>query len=306
MDKDQIIQLRNHHLKQGRNNDRRPIYPITKAECIIGDIGGGVEKVDTLPETGKEGKIYYNTSDGTYYGYDKKGFTAIGSDIETVASLGSTFADMTSVDTPIPVPAGSDRSALPRLVYKYSDESSDTKLWITHISQQDENYFINQQLDVNPNTIFYNSTHHYYFKIAPMPYVASFDEDNWKPVIEYKYKPIVVCTEQTIIPNNECTFTDETSGGVTGLLILSPSCFCDMGGVDIVEFTQIGSIPYNEEPLLEAQVISGRFIANSNNIPIMLSDGIDQADGNPSIKQGHLYEYSIFKGIFNLIDVSPN
>lgn len=87
MDKDQIIQLRNHHLKQGRNNDRRPIYPITKAECIIGDVGGGVEKVDTLPEKGEEGKIYYNNADGIYYVYDKKGFTAIGSDIEKVISL---------------------------------------------------------------------------------------------------------------------------------------------------------------------------------------------------------------------------
>jgi len=34
--KDNYIQLRNHHLKQGRNNDRTPIYPITKPECIKG------------------------------------------------------------------------------------------------------------------------------------------------------------------------------------------------------------------------------------------------------------------------------
>lgn len=29
--------------------------------------GGGVTKVDTLPEQGEEGKIYYNTTTGTYY-----------------------------------------------------------------------------------------------------------------------------------------------------------------------------------------------------------------------------------------------
>lgn len=34
--KDNYIQLRNHHLKQGRNNDRTPIYPITKPECVKG------------------------------------------------------------------------------------------------------------------------------------------------------------------------------------------------------------------------------------------------------------------------------
>lgn len=83
MDKDQIIQLRNHHLKQGRNNDRRPIYPITKAECIIGGAGGGVEKVDTLPEKGEEGKIYYNTNDKKYYTYtNKDGFDEIGSGVD--------------------------------------------------------------------------------------------------------------------------------------------------------------------------------------------------------------------------------
>lgn len=74
-----ILQLRNHHLKQGRSNDRKPIYPITKAECIIGDIGGGVQKVNTLPEEGEEGKIYYNTSDMQYYKYDvENGFTNLG------------------------------------------------------------------------------------------------------------------------------------------------------------------------------------------------------------------------------------
>ena len=79
MDKDQIIQLRNHHLKQGRNNDRRPIYPITKAECIIGDVGGGVEKVATLPEKGEEGKIYYNTTNKQYYRYHEgSGFSTMG------------------------------------------------------------------------------------------------------------------------------------------------------------------------------------------------------------------------------------
>ena len=79
MDKDQIIQLRNHHLKQGRNNDRRPIYPITKAECIIGDVGGGVQKVDTLPETGEEGNIYYNTTNKQYYRYHEgSGFSTMG------------------------------------------------------------------------------------------------------------------------------------------------------------------------------------------------------------------------------------
>ena len=156
----------------------------------------------------------------------------------------------------------------------------------------------------NPNTIFYNSTHHYYFKIAPVPYVDSFNDNILEAVIGYTYKPIVVCTEQTIIPPMGCTWS--LGFEKVGFGILSPSCFCDMGRVDSVKFTQIGSIPYNEEPLLRAQVISGRFRANMNNISIMLLDGIIPADGNPSIEGDRWYEYSIFDGILNLIDVTPD
>lgn len=303
MDKDQIIQLRNHHLKQGRNNDRRPIYPITKAECIIGDVGGGVEKVDTLPETGEAGKIYYNTSDGKYYAYDKKEFTSIGSGIETVTTFGVASNGMPSVDTQLPIPSDEVRNILPALYYQYTNDN--IKLWIVRISQQDENYAIIHPLGVNPDTIFYNSIHHYYFKIAPVPYVASYNKSNRKAVIAYKYKPIVVCTEQTIIPSTECTFNDTQHGEVVGLLILSPSCFCEMGMVDYVEFVEIGPILYREEPLLKAQVISGKFVANKDNVRIMLpTNSIHFAGGNPKIKENHIYEYSIFDGVFNLIDIT--
>lgn len=63
------FQLRNYHIRRGRPKDSSPLYPITKAEYIIGDIGG-VTKVTVLPETGEEGKIYYNTTDKKYYVYD--------------------------------------------------------------------------------------------------------------------------------------------------------------------------------------------------------------------------------------------
>lgn len=307
MDKEQIIQLRNHHLKQGRNNDRRPIYPITKAECIIGDVGGGVEKVDTLPETGEEGKIYYNTTNKKYYTYTNEGgFNETGSGIETVTTFNvvPNGEGMPSVDTQIPISPDEQSDfllALPALYYQYTNDN--IKLWII-LPQPDQHWAIIHPLDVNPDTIFYNSTYHYYFKIAPVPYVASYHQFNRKPVIAYKYNPVVVCTEQTIIPEVGCTVNLDNER--IGFGILSPSCFCDMGHVDKVNFIQIGSIPYIEEPLLRAQVISGRFRANTNNIPIMLLDGIIPADGNPSIEQNHWYEYSIFNGIFNLIDVTPN
>lgn len=39
--------------------------------------GGGVTKVNTLPKTGEAGKIYYNTSDNTYYVYNNDKFEPI-------------------------------------------------------------------------------------------------------------------------------------------------------------------------------------------------------------------------------------
>lgn len=269
----------------------------------LGGAGGGVQKVDTLPEKGEDGKIYYNTNNKKYYTYTNKGgFNEIGSGVETVTTFGvvPNGEDMPSVDTQIPIVSDEHRDSLPALYYQYPNDN--IKLWIV-LPQPDQHHAIIHPLDVNPDTIFYNSTHHYYFKIAPVPYVASFDEDNWKPVIAYKYTPKVVYTEQTIIPEAGCTWRLDNER--VGFVILSPSCFCEMGEVDSVEVVEIGTVPYNEEPLLKAQVISGRFVAKSDNIFIRFPNYIYWADGNPSITQGHVYEYSILNKAFNLIDITP-
>lgn len=266
--------------------------------------GSGVTRVASLPATGEEGKIYYNTNNKKYYTYTNEGgFNETGSGIETVTTFSviPNDDDMPSVDTQIPIAPDENSNPWPALYYKYTNDN--IKLWIV-LPQPDQHYAIIHPLDVNPDTIFYNSTHHYYFKIAPVPYVASFDEDNWKPVIAYRYTPMVVCTEQTIIPGEGCT--EKLDKERIGFVILSPSCFCEMGMVDSVEVVEIGIVPYNEEPLLKAQVISGRFRANSDNIGIMLPDSIYFADGNPLIKQGHVYEYSILDNVFNLIDITPS
>lgn len=47
----------------------------------------GVTNVDVLPETGDEGKIYYNTTDNKYYIYTENGFTEFGSGVTKVTSL---------------------------------------------------------------------------------------------------------------------------------------------------------------------------------------------------------------------------
>lgn len=73
------FQLRNYHIRRGsRPKDSTPLYPITKAENIIG--GAGVTQVAELPATGDEGKIYYNTTEKKYYTYtEENGWSEIGS-----------------------------------------------------------------------------------------------------------------------------------------------------------------------------------------------------------------------------------
>ena len=44
----------------------------------LGGEGGNVSNVSSLPETGKAGEIYYNTTDGKYYVYTEEGFTEFG------------------------------------------------------------------------------------------------------------------------------------------------------------------------------------------------------------------------------------
>lgn len=88
MDKN-LIQLRNYHLRRGKNNDSTPIYPITKPECIKGLSEyiqdnvemNGVTPVDTLPATGEQGKVYYNTTDNKYYIYNGTDFKPFGGDV---------------------------------------------------------------------------------------------------------------------------------------------------------------------------------------------------------------------------------
>lgn len=87
--KEQIVQLREHDLNRGHNKSQTPVYPKTIAAAVEGleDIGRGITEVTELPETGEEGKIYYNTTDKNYYTYNSNEakFTMLGnSDIPIV------------------------------------------------------------------------------------------------------------------------------------------------------------------------------------------------------------------------------
>jgi hypothetical protein len=84
------VQLRNYHVRRGKDKDNTPLYPITKAENIIG--GAGVTQVTELPATGDEGKIYYNTTEKKYYTYtEENGWSELGSGSGSGGSDGPTY-----------------------------------------------------------------------------------------------------------------------------------------------------------------------------------------------------------------------
>lgn len=77
--KEQIVQLREHDMNRGHNKSKTPVYPVTVPEAILGfDSLGGATIVETLPETGRAGIIYYNTEDSNYYVYTENGFKEFG------------------------------------------------------------------------------------------------------------------------------------------------------------------------------------------------------------------------------------
>lgn len=92
INKEQIVQLREHDLNRGHNKSQTPIYPKTVVEAVEGleDVSG-VTVVEELPESPEPGKIYYNTTDGYYYIVDDSGETpkcvAIGNQDIPVVSL---------------------------------------------------------------------------------------------------------------------------------------------------------------------------------------------------------------------------
>lgn len=78
---------------------------------------GGVTQVDTLPATGEEGKIYYNTTDGKYYTYDDGEYAPLGVEETTI------ITDIDDVETygPSDTPSECDYIIEPNVFYNIED-----------------------------------------------------------------------------------------------------------------------------------------------------------------------------------------
>lgn len=86
INREQIVQFREHDMNRGHNKSQTPVYPITVPQAVLnlaeyleelGIGGNGVEVVNTLPNSGEEGKIYYSTNDGKYYIYSNDTFQTL-------------------------------------------------------------------------------------------------------------------------------------------------------------------------------------------------------------------------------------
>ena len=92
-------------------------------------------------------------------------------------------------------------------------------------------------------------------------------------------------------------------------IYLTPSVYWDLtvfGNIDAFGVTNCNRMQdyYSKFFRKQAHII-GRFIAGVNDIPISVNyDGMIFPDTNPSIVSGHTYEFNIFDGVFNLIDVT--
>lgn len=91
---------------------------------------------------------------------------------------------------------------------------------------------------------------------------------------------------------------------------LTPTIYWDytkvgtsIGGLRIIP--NVGNINYGNNYSYRLLPIQGRFVAGTDDTPIT-SEYTDMIfpDTNPSIVSGHTYEFNIFDGVFNLIDVT--
>lgn len=111
-----------------------------------------------------------------------------------------------------------------------------------------------------------------------------------------RYK--VLYYKQYLRENNYRTVS---SGGSTSAMVQLVPQVNYLGEIAALQFNYKNNL---HEELLNTIPIVGRFIATVDDVNIILPPGILLSGGNPSIYNEHEYEYNIFNGKFNLMDVT--
>ena len=89
---------------------------------------------------------------------------------------------------------------------------------------------------------------------------------------------------------------------------LTPCVYHEHGTINVLHVRSSAYFSYllnSIVDLIKPFPVVGRFVAGTDSIPINSGDYIDVfPDSNPSIIEGHTYEYNILGGVFNLIDIT--
>jgi hypothetical protein len=105
-----------------------------------------------------------------------------------------------------------------------------------------------------------------------------------------------------------CFYYYSQPGSAKGKCKLTPCVYHEHGTVDSLYIRSSDYFHYffnSYVDLIKPFPVIGRFVAGADSIPINSGDYIEVfPDSNPSIIEGHTYEYSILDGVFNLIDIT--
>lgn len=288
----------------------------------VGGNGTGVTSVSSLPATGEEGKIYYNTTDNKYYIYNTdSGFKILGGDDIMVDDISLTALDNSGYTTAGSVTFYRDEEdafnpGTP--VYDYSSEAFVVPRFITE-----------EEFNVLVTAGEYTGTYQQYVDnyenglddalYIIEPYTGTVDTDaihyiswcrTWYKFeratratmpVTYKYVPMHLYTG-TIMQNVDIS-KDSVSNEDVASVNLNPSVYSKISAIDKLAFLDTG-YKYRDTSMAKYIPVCGRFVAGKNDVSITLPDYISPAASNPSIEANKIYEYRIFDGIFSLIDVT--
>lgn len=288
------------------------------------EVGGnstGVTSVSTLPATGEEGKIYYNTTDNKYYIYNTdSGFstlgddilvddvmlTALGSDGYTTAGSVTVYRDEAEIlnpGTPI-YDYNSEAFVVPRFITEEEFNALVTAGQYTGTYQEYVENYENGLDDalyvIEPYTGAIDTDAIHYISWCRTWYKFERVVRSTMPA-SYKYVPMHLYTGTMM--QNVTISKEQLSNDDVAAVSLNPSVYSEISSIDKLTFFDTG-YKYRDTSMVKYIPVCGRFIANKANVSIILPDYISPAASNPSIEATKVYEYRIFDGIFSLIDVT--
>ena len=182
------------------------------------------------------------------------------------------------------LPQDVDVSIVDTEVYQFLDTNSG-KVYTVAYSDEAEDFVVTKVEDADLNAVYYFAPQRTYYRIVPVVGISS-----------TTYQCAVIATAVAKVE-------PQISAGLSVSVVMDPSKYNVIGKIDSLTITapdEGDTIPYD----IGLVPVIGRFTANSNSVNISLPSDVSVCSSNPDIEADHTYEYNIFDGVFNLIDVT--